>query len=206
MNLRRATLGDVTALLTIKNELRFAGSSRGGFLLGSTESGYRERIENGQVWVLELGETLCGFAVTLNAQAFTKTPLWDMRHHVKWAQPFDVAPEEGVAYFDQLAVRRGTPARATALLGFVALRELFEVDRTVVTTTVVSPVRNRAAVPFIELVGGRCVGKIDEVHAGFGPLASDVWLITREEAERRIRNARLLRPSSVLSNLARALP
>lgn len=204
MKVRLATHNDVPALLAIKSELRFAGSSRGGFLLGATESGYRERIDNGRVWVLESRESVCGFAVTLMAPMFVNTPMWEMRHHVKWTQPFDVTLDQGVGYFDQLAVRRNTPARAAALLGFVALRDLLQVEHAVVTTTVVAPVCNRAAVPFIERVGGLYVGEIDEVHDGFGPLTSGVWLITREEVERRVYNARACGPANVLSSLQRA--
>ena len=53
MRLRRGQAADVPAMLELKAQLRFqAGigrSTRGGFLLGSTEAGYQQRLRDGRV-------------------------------------------------------------------------------------------------------------------------------------------------------------
>lgn len=204
MKVRRATVDDVGALLTIKGERRFAVTARGGFLLGSTASEYLERVRSGHVWVLDVNERSVGFALTLDAQAFSLTPLWELRHRVKWTDEAPSLTSESVAYFDQLAVRRGTSGRGAAVLAFVALWHLFTTSRYVVTTTVVAPVRNRAAVPFIELVGGVCVGELDEVYEGFGPLTSGIWLLDGKSAARAVECALGSSRRNVLASVARS--
>ena len=48
--------------------------TRGGFLLGSTEDGYRQRLRDGLVWILE-GDTLEGFAIVRLDAAFKASEL-----------------------------------------------------------------------------------------------------------------------------------
>jgi hypothetical protein len=204
VNIRRATPADVSALLAIKHELRFSGSGRGGFLLGADEQGYQRCVRDGEAWVLDLNGDVAGFAITMGAAAFAKTPLWELRHHVKWSATTDAMLSQGVGYFDQLAVKRGTPARATTLLAFAALFDLLNTDRYVVTTTVVAPVCNNAAVPLIQLVGGVRVGELEEVYESFGPLTSCVWLLSAADANQRVQRALNTPKPTVLSALARA--
>ena len=68
MNIRRGTLQDVPAMLELKSQLAFQQrdqpSTRGGFLLGSTEEWYRQKIAEGLSWVLE-DDGLQGFAIVL---------------------------------------------------------------------------------------------------------------------------------------------
>jgi hypothetical protein len=203
LNVRRAYVGDISAILAIKRDLRYAGDARGGFLLGSDEAGYRQRIQSGGAWVLTFNQQVAGFAITLSASAFAKTSVWELRHHVKWSRATHDVLNRGVAFFDQLAVKRGTSARAAALLAFTALWDVMAVDPYVVTTTVVSPIRNTAAVPLIESVGGSCVGELDEWYDDFGSLTSAVWLIDAEGAQRRVHSAVNTPRRDVLSNLAR---
>lgn len=203
MNVRVARLNDVPTLLAIKEELRFVGSSRGGFLLGSDEIGYQRHVREGQVWVLETHTSVVGFAITLGAAAFVKTPLWELRHKVSWTESPHAFASIGVGYFDQLAVRRGTSSRAAALLAFVALWNALATDRYVVTTTVVAPVQNAAAVPLIELVGGCRAGELDEVYDGFGHLRSAVWVIDANDAKHRVVDAFGSPKPSVLSTVAK---
>ncbi len=202
MNVRRATVHDVPALLAIKHALRFTGSSQGGFLLGSDEEEYRQRVDEGQVWVLETRSEVQGFAVTLGSAAFSKSPLWELRHQVRWGDLSTGGLTERVGYFDQLAVKRGTPARAAMLLAFVALWNLLAIDRQVVTTTVVGPVRNQAAVPLIQLVGGVYAGELDEAYPGIGRLTSGIWVIAADATKERVLGALRSSQPSVLSAIA----
>jgi hypothetical protein len=204
LNIRRATRADVSAVLALKHDLRFTGSGRGGFLLGSDEQGYQRRVQDGQAWILDVNGEVSGFAITMGARAFANTPLWELRHQVKWSTATAAVLSQGVGYFDQLAVKRGTPARSAALLAFAALWDLFRTDRYVVTTTVVAPVRNSAAVPLIEVVGGVPAGEIEENYANFGQLTSCVWLITANGANQRVQSALHTPRPTVLSALARA--
>jgi hypothetical protein len=202
LNIRRATLQDVPALLELKAKLRFAGTTRGGFLLGTDELGYELRVRDGKTWLLESQAKVLGFAITMGASTFSQTPLWQLRRHVNWSASVELALNAGVGYFDQLAVERGTAPRAAALLAFVALWHVLTTDKYLVTTTVVSPVRNAAAVPLVELVGGKCVGTLEEVYEDFGALTSSVWLISAEEARRRVQAAMRSHKPTVLRYLA----
>ncbi|MCP4498488.1 MAG: hypothetical protein GY822_00780 [Deltaproteobacteria bacterium] len=57
--------------------------SSGGFLLATEAAGYRQRITEGEVWVMDDGEVQ-GSAIVLPDAAFRKSEVWTRRHHVKW--------------------------------------------------------------------------------------------------------------------------
>jgi hypothetical protein len=188
MNVRAATREDVPALLQIKRRLAFTDSSRGGFLLGCDEAGYEQRLRDGRVWVLA-GAAVRGFAITLPAEALRSSALWALKDRVAWTAG---VPNEldFVGYFDQLAVLPEVGRRLALELAFTALWELMKECRHVVTTTVSAPVRNLAAVPLIERLGGVRVGQLEEEYPGFGALTSDVWLLSTESVQRRMFDAR----------------
>lgn len=191
MNIRRATPRDVPGMLALKNALQITAPScdhtgkthRGGFLLGSDATGYAQRISGGDTWVLEHEGTVVGFSITLPDALFRASEVWEHRVNVSWRE--DPAPLESatLTYFDQLALspthgarRYGTDLAITSLLS--ALESGMEF---LVTTTVRHPVRNLAAVPFLERLGGRVVGVLDEVYPSFGPLVSDLWIAERKD-------------------------
>ena len=79
MRIRRGEPQDIAAMLELKSELYFQEqerlSTRGGFLLGSTEEGYQLKLSEGLSWVLE-DKKLQGFAIALPDEPFKASEVW----------------------------------------------------------------------------------------------------------------------------------
>ncbi len=183
MRIRRALPGDISAMLQLKSELRFQGgeqhSARGGFLLGSSAEGYQQKVRDGIAWVLEK-DTLEGFAIVLPDAAFKASALWQRRHQVDGEVAIDHFEALTLGYFDQLAVRPGASRRYSAALALTAMMELMEGGAdAMITATVVEPVVNVAAVPFVQRMGGQCVGRLAETDPHVGDLVSEIWVVTQ---------------------------
>lgn len=189
---RPAVPRDVAALVAVKGSLRVSsgeGAPRGGFLLGTDAAGYQMRIAAGGAWVLEAERTVVGFAIVLPDAMFRESDVWTRRDQVDWVAGTDptalaAAP---VGYFDQLAVRSdGAGARRWgAVLACRAVRGHFDGGHeNLLATTVTAPIENRAAVPYLERVGGARGGRIAEHHEAIGDLVSDVWVLPRVAFER----------------------
>lgn len=189
MTIRLATAADLDAIVAIKQRLSFVGrapngcSIRGGFLLGCDREGYLQRLQAGRVWVLTdaSDRELSGFAISLYPSALQASPLWSLGQQVQWAdaEPFDV---HAVSYFDQLAVLPEAGHRAAVRLAHRAFVDLLPHSEHVLATTVSAPVKNLAAVPLIERVGGVRVGQLAETYPEVGALTSDLWLIDAARA------------------------
>ena len=160
--LRRAQPADVGAMLEVKQALRVGARVRGGFLLGTDAAGYQARIAAGNSWVLAADEAVVGFAVVLPDPAFRGSEVWARRDQVQWTGGWDPASVDvqRLGYFDQLAVRTDVPgARRWGLaLAYRAAREHFAAHDALVATTVLEPIRNVAAVPYLRRAGGRAGG------------------------------------------------
>lgn len=183
MKIRRALLSDIDAMLQLKSELRFqAGeqrSTRGGFLLGSSAEDYRQKVCDGIAWVLE-EDTLEGFALALPDDVFKTSALWQRRHQMDGEVPIAHFEALTLGYFDQLAVRAGASRRYSAALALTAMMELMEGGTdAMITATVVEPVVNFAAVPFVQRMGGQCVGRLAERDPHVGALISEIWVVTQ---------------------------
>lgn len=192
MKLRRGHPDDIDAMLALKRALTFDGSTAGGFLLGTDADGYRQRLDEGRVWVLLDHDRLVGLAIVLEDAAFRRSDVWERRADVVWTE--DVAPflTQRLGYYDQLGVQRGPYRRWGAALAFTAVADLMRYVDHLVTATVSEPVCNLAAVPYIQRLGGRRVGRLDEVYDPFGPLVSDLWLV-----ENTAYTGRIDRPSGM---------
>ncbi len=186
---RRGEPEDLGALLAIKGALpmpRDPGTTRrGGFLLGNDPGYYADMLALGQVWVLEHDEPV-GFALVLADPLLRASPLWERRSTIEWTEDFDPEPwfAHPIAYFDQLAVLSRVQLRYWgAALALRALAELLLVQRhaLVLTTTVIEPIVNAAALPYLSRVGGRRVGRLAERYPGAGEIVSAVHVI---EAQR----------------------
>jgi ribosomal protein S18 acetylase RimI-like enzyme len=183
--LRRATAADLEAIVAIKRSLPMPSgeqTSTGGFLLGSEVEVYRELLEVARVWLLEVGGQPAGFSLTLDDAVLRASPLWARRALIDWEPGFDVEAALGlrVGYFDQLAVLPAARHRYWgAGLALHALAEQFEEGRhdLVLTTTVIEPIVNRAALPYLARVGAQRVGRIEEHYPDAGRVVSAVWLI-----------------------------
>ena len=176
MKVRHATSADVPALLHIKQRLTFADPVQGGFLLGCDERGYHARLEAGRVFVLESAEVV-GFAITLTPRALMASELWASKDRLRWTSGEPRGLTE-VGFFDQLAVLPEARRRPALGLAFTALWDLLPECRHVITSTVAAPVRNVAAVSFIQGIGGERVAQLEEDHPRVGRLTSDLWLVS----------------------------
>jgi hypothetical protein len=180
--IRRATLADLDAIVAIKRSLpmpRAAQTSTGGFLLGCEIEHYRALLGVARTWLLELEGVAAGFALTLDDPILRRSPLWARREQIRWDPDFDVdaALTGRIAYFDQLALLPSARQRywggALALRALIALFD--EADHALVlTTTVIEPVRNDAALPHLARIGARRRGRVDEHYPEVGAVVSAV--------------------------------
>lgn len=186
--LRRATRADLDAIVAIKRSLPMPSGERttaGGFLLGSEIEVYRELLELARVWLLEVDEQPAGFSLTLDDAVLRASPLWARRELIEWEPSFDLDAALGlrVAYFDQLAVLPAVRNRYWgAGLALHALAEQFDDagHELVLTTTVVEPIVNRAALPYLARVGARRCGRIEEHYPEAGRVVSAIYAIEVE--------------------------
>jgi ribosomal protein S18 acetylase RimI-like enzyme len=188
-SLRRATLADLAPILAIKRALPMPSTREthtGGFLLGSDEHTYAQLLAVGRVWLLACDDRPVGFSVTLDDPILRRSPVWARRALIDWDPSFDPEPALGrrIAYFDQLAVLPSLRSRYWgAALALRALSELIDelAHELVLTTTVIEPIVNRAALPYLARVGAQQVGRIDEHYGEVGYVRSAIHLI---EAQR----------------------
>lgn len=193
MILRRACMADIPAMLQIRTQLTFdepegTTSTRGGFLLGTDAEGYALRIAHATSVVMEEGGEVQGFAIILPDPIFRASEIWARRAEVRWSiDPADF-DQQPLCYFDQLAVRRSgfRSHRFGAAMALRAVLDSLPGHASLVTATVVEPVRNLAAVPYLRRVGASIVGRIDETYPVIGDLKSDVWLADCGEILRRV--------------------
>jgi ribosomal protein S18 acetylase RimI-like enzyme len=187
--LRRATPDDLDALLRIKRGLPMPrgeqSTSAGGFLLGSEAEVYRELLTLARIWLLEVDGDAVGFSLTLDDPLLRASPIWARRSAITWDPSFDVETALGLrlAYFDQLAVLPAVRRRYWgAALALRALAEQFDDagHELVLTTTVVEPIINRAALPYLARVGARELGRLAEDYPGVGRVVSAIYGITVE--------------------------
>ena len=186
-SLRRATSADIGAVLAIKRALPMPGPDRsetasGGFLLGSDERTYAELLAVARLWLLEVDGAPVGFSVTLDDPVLRASPVWARQAQIDWQHDFDPAASLGrrIGYFDQLAVLPRLRSRYWgAALALRALAELIddEEHELVLTTTVLEPIVNRAALPYLARVGARMVGRLAERYEGVGEIVSAIHAI-----------------------------
>ncbi len=211
---RPARLGDVDAMLEIKGALRLNStdnpaigrkSPRGGFLLGASRARYELQVSRGIAWMLEVDGLPVGFTTALPDPLLRASDLWQRQVEIAWHRdfsPLEISASP-VAYFDQIAVLPGARRRFYgAALGLRTLASLFIDHRHVLTTTVARPLVNRAAHAFIDRVGGRQVGTIDETYPEIGPITSTLHYIS-EEAFAAAKDRALQHPHPALAAILR---
>lgn len=180
MNIRPATLQDIPAMIQIKKSLAFVGSAQrsteGGFLLGADEQGYIARIDCGCSWVLDV-DGVKGFSIVLPDRALRMSELWQRRSEITWSTKVDDLESKRLGYFDQLAVAKGPWRRHAPVLAIITILDFLSSNPDfLLSTTVLKPVQNLAAVPYLQYLGAQAVGVIDEVDPNVGALLSEVWL------------------------------
>ena len=162
-------------------------TAAGGFLLGSDREHYRDHVAHGRVMVTPAAAGgLDAFSVVLDDAAFRASDLWERRRHADVPAEL-VARFEHVrlAYYDQLVARPGR-AWASTRLAFHHVVEAIRRHDAMLATTVVAPVVNAAALPFLREIGFELVGHVDETYPRIGRLRSALYLLTRDAFERRV--------------------
>ncbi|MDX2019159.1 MAG: hypothetical protein SF187_02895 [Deltaproteobacteria bacterium] len=178
-------------------------TTRGGFLLGCEPQQYAGLLEAGQVWLLQVKGTAVGFAAALTNAMLRASPLWHTRDAIDWDASFDPQPWLGkrIGFFDQLAVLPSVRYRYWgAALALRALLSLTEDDRDelVLTTTVVAPIVNAAALPFLVRVGAQAVGRLVEHNTPRGTIVSAVHAIHVDRfREAMVRRRGKLQPAAL---------
>jgi len=180
--LRRGIPSDLEGVLAVKRALPMPQgdcTQSGGFLIGCDPHAYLQLLNLGRVWILERTQEVVGFSVTLSDELLRTSSMWSRRAEINWKSNFDPAPwlNQRIGYFDQLAVLPGKSLRywGTAL-ALRSLLELFDEQHhaLVLTTTVIEPIVNAAALSFLGRVGAQTVGTISESHVEHGNFVSAV--------------------------------
>jgi hypothetical protein len=182
---------DLDALVALREARAWreadATGAQGGFLLGSDREQYREHVAHARVMVsLDRHGGIDAFSVVLDDVAFRASELWERRHHADVPAEL-VARFEGarLAYFDQLVALPGR-AWASVRLAFRHVVDAMRRHDAMLATTVVAPVVNGAALPFLREVGFEVVGHVEETYPRIGRLRSAVHLLTRDAFDRRM--------------------
>ncbi|PRP97379.1 hypothetical protein [Enhygromyxa salina] len=199
--LRRARHEDLGALLSIRRALPMPSlaetdeTRRGGFLLGCDAAQYAQLLAIARVWLLERGGEAGGFCVTLDDPVLRASPIWARRDEIAWdagVDPVAIAARR-VAYLDQLAVLPHMRSHYWgAALGLRAVADQI-VERgheLVLTTTVIAPIHNRAAQPYLDQFGARRIGQVDERYPEVGRIVSAVHLLDAAHYQQRLAEIR----------------
>ena len=177
--LRPARLGDIPAMMAVKESLRLVPGgerARGGFLLGCPEERYAFMIGHAHVTVLEAEGGVGGFAVALPDRVLRASELWVKRSAIRWrpglGEPLEV---EKIAYFDQLALAPWASRLHAVPLALAAVRALASGGHDhLYATTLAEPVCNAASLPLLRAFGARIVASVPEDYPDVGPVLS--WL------------------------------
>jgi len=172
---------DAEALMAIKAHLPMDGqegsTTRGGFLLGTDAGTYALYLAAGDSLVAEVDGQLVGFGIVFGDELLRASPIWQRREDAEWAVDIQGLLDQPLAYFEQLAFRKGHARLALSLCYHLAKRSFDRGSAAMITTTVREPVRNLAAVPYILEIGGVLAGTLREVYPGVGPIVSDIYLM-----------------------------
>ena len=188
---RRGELGDLDCLAALRAARAWRdGAPRGapgGFLLGSDREQYRAHLALGHVMVsLAHDGGIDTFSVILDDADFRASDLWARRHHAEVPAELVTQFEDArLAYFDQLVARPGC-GWASARLAFIHVVDTMRRHDALLATTVVEPVVNSAALPFLRAFGFHVIGYVDEAYPRIGRLRSALHLLTRDAFERRL--------------------
>ncbi|MCA9707842.1 MAG: GNAT family N-acetyltransferase, partial [Myxococcales bacterium] len=159
--------------------------------LGTDAAGYRRLVTHGRVWLLQLDGRTVGYSTAYPDPVLRASELWARRQQVAW-EGFDPEQivDQPIAYLDQLAVLPGSRPRfyGTAL-ALRAMLDLLDDHRHVLTTVVRAPVANHAALAFVERLGGRPVGQLDEHYPEVGSIRSGLYHFDGRAARQAVARA-----------------
>lgn len=183
--LRKAIPGDEYAFVAIKDQLPLTMSdgttSTGGFLLGTNAATYREYINSSYCLVAEQAGQPIGFGIIFPDEVLRSSDIWQRRHTASWNIELSAYENRSLCYFEQFAFVTGHK-RTAVLLAYNIARWAFGMGHQVMfTTTVNKPIRNLAAIPFINAADGCHAGNIDETYPVIGHINSDIYMLEAEQ-------------------------
>jgi len=184
IRIRRATQADVANVVAVKQLLAMPREGNettgGGFLLGSSREWYARFVDEAFFHVLEEeARGVVGFAIALGDRLMRSGDIWERRGSVEWSEDVSDAENGLVSYYEQLALLPDRRYRLYApSLALAPYRDLIQSGHTHLFATVVrEPIHNRAAIPLLEGIGARAIGRIDETYHGVGRLVSDIYMV-----------------------------
>ena len=195
VELPRGHADDVEDMLAVKRALPMSRQGpttrRGGFILGTDAAGYRQLLAIGRVWLLRVEGRTVGYSTAYPDPVLRASELWSRRERIAWEgfEPSAIV-DQPIAYLDQLAVVPGhRPRFYGAALALCAMLDLLADHRHVLTTVVHAPVKNLAALAFVQRLGGRFVGELDEHYPEVGHIRSGLYHFDGERAREAISDA-----------------
>ena len=118
-------------------------------------------------------------------QALRASEIWSRRNEVQWTIDPTPIEQSKLGYYDQLAVLPGPWRSFAPIIAIVSIMDFMRQQPDyVISSTVIKPVTNLAAVPYLQFLGGKQVGVLDEVDPVVGQLVSDIWIASRKTIER----------------------
>lgn len=160
-------------------DLNGDATSKGGFLLGTTIEQYRHYIAEAHCLVAEVDDAVVGFGIIITNDALRRSDVWVRRQQASWNIELSKYEPLHLTYFEQLGFLAGYK-RLAIKLAYKLIRTVFDEGcDALFTTTVHEPIKNLAAVPFIQAADGTLAGNIDEEYPVIGHINSDIYVIER---------------------------
>ena len=194
-HIRRAIPNDAFSFLEIKEKMPMPSSMpstlRGGFLLGTNLATYIHFIQNDHCLVCEKDGTITGFGICFADESFRKSTVWKRRHNAKWLIDVSWIESKRLCYFEQLAFLKGEK-KSILILVYNLVNLLFaEGHDALITTTVLYPVENRSALPFLLAAGGSLAGIIEENYPVIGNITSSIYILEKHTFYKNLNRHRL---------------
>lgn len=179
--LRKATPADAKAFLYTKDQLPLAingtNTTTGGFLLGTDEATYLDYINTSYCLVAEENNKVIGFGIIFPDGKLRESDVWVRRHSATWHIDLAQYELQQLCYFEQFAFLTGHKRAAVALAYHITSWAFAMGHETLFATTVNEPVRNLAAIPFVNAANGIKAGNINETYPIIGHINSDIHLV-----------------------------
>lgn len=183
--IRKSILSDAESFIEIKNQLSFKTENNesisGGFLLGTDLDTYKEFIKNSYCLTALVNRNIIGFGIAFNNKTLRNSEIWEKRKSASWHIDLLKLEQENIAYFEQLAFVKGHKLLAIQLAYNLVRIGFNKGASTFMTTTVNKPIKNLAAVPFINASKGILAGNINEFYPIIGEINSDIYMIKKED-------------------------
>lgn len=180
--IRNGRIEDASHFVKIKERLSFSNSVQntgrsGGFLLGCDEETYANYIRYGDSLVCLKNDKMIGFGILFPDEILRQSDLWRQRSGAQWE--VDPTPYESLklSYVEQLAFLPGNRYYSSMVAMLLADRAFKNQCEALVATTVIHPVKNVSALPYILAAGGFGAGTINELYPNIGEIRSRIYVI-----------------------------